>query len=144
MVRAWHLFFGPAAAPWSHILRGAFGHVAAAGYDAEHKLWIFFNPSARSLMIRALPEGPECAAIYGEWVAACRPHILRIVPQQARRLFPPCFSCVGAIKALCGIRSRALLPGALYRDLVAQGAEQLKVPDVDVQETIDAAHANSG
>lgn len=133
MVRAWHVFFCKTAGPFGILARGGFGHVMAAGYDPEHKLWIFFNPTRTGTLIEALPEGPACAALYCYWCEISNPRILRVVARTDRFMVPPMFSCVAAIKALLGVRCRALLPRGLYRDLVAKGAEVLEVPQSDEQ-----------
>jgi hypothetical protein len=144
MVKAWHVFFGPATRPWQYLMRRGFGHVLAAGYDPDHRMWIFFDPSRTGTMIQVMPEGPACAELYDTWVFGCRPHILRIVARSDRWICPPAFSCVGAIKALLGIRSRALLPFGLYRDLVARGAEKLYPPQVNHGDFRQAGNSEGG
>lgn len=131
MVNEWLIFFGPAAPPISWITRKGFGHVFAAGWDPIVERWIIYDPTRRGTLITVCIETEAFHEHLGLLAKACEPHILRFAPRADRRLSPLLFSCTAAIKALLGLRSRALWPYGLYRHLRAQGAEIVEVPQIE-------------
>jgi hypothetical protein len=147
VVRAWLVFFGPAPPGWWSLLcRKPFQHVAAIGYDPDLDVWLSFDPRRDRLILEVLRPGPEIDRRLGEFAHTCDPHVLRFTPRNDRRMSPAFFSCVGAVKALLGIRSCALVPAQLYRDLVRNGAEIVDVPKpeaalVDVQNASGATNS---
>ena len=127
MVRNWLVFFGNAPKDSvARLLRPGFQHVCAVGCDAEHRVWVFYDPSAQGTRIDAMPWGEAVDRRLGE-IAAASPYCLRFAPAGERRFVPPVFSCTGAIKALLGVRSSALSPYQLYRHLLVRGAEIVEV-----------------
>lgn len=128
MVRAWLIFFGEGPPGWWRFTtRPGFRHVAAAGCDADRRLWIFYDPSLSATTIDAIPYGPEAEAHLAGYLVNAR-HMLRMEARDDRRLAPPMFACVAAIKALLGVRCRSVTPRGLYRDLIGLGAEIVEVP----------------
>src|SRR5687768_14761501 len=97
------------------------------GYDAERELWMVVNPDRTGMDVAAVrgEEADRCLDL----LAGQASHILRVpVRRDQRSISPAVFSCVGAIKALLGIRCGALGPRALFRHLLATGAEPVEVP----------------
>lgn len=137
--RLWLVFFGEAAGPhwWSRFLRPGFRHVSAACWHVEERRWVYFNPSRRGLVIELYGEGefPLGSLMRGSTAT------LRFASRFDRRSAPAVFHCVGAIKALLGIRSRAFRPYALFRDLLARGAETVDAPrEADLGQHLQAEH----
>lgn len=102
-------------------------HVSAFGYDADADVWIIFDPHHSHTEVRALKP-----ADFDQWVAGFAGPRLRGLVQvyriPARRqtsvIFPGLW-CVGAVKRLIGLRSGALSPGGLRRDLLRAGAQRV-------------------
>lgn len=106
---------------WSPLCRDGFRHVAAFGVDAEAGVWLLYDVTLNRTILRALS-----AERLHAWVDAL-PANARILHFETPR--DPVgtdlrvgFWCAPAIAHLVGVRSRALRPEALYRDLLAQGA----------------------
>ena len=132
MIDHWLVFFGPAPPGWwSWCLDARFQHVAAAGYDYDTDTWAFVDPGRAGTMIE-LARGPAADHRLGAMAHAAAPHVLRVRARACRRIAPPMLSCTAAIKALLGLRSRALVPAGLYRDLLRQGAEIVEVPGFEL------------
>lgn len=97
-----------------------FGHVSAFAFDG--RVWIVVDPHLRWLEAFTLEDGPE----FDGWVreVAARAEIFRI---QGRALAPvgAGWFCVGTVKRLVGLRSGALSPAGLRRDLLRAGARQV-------------------
>lgn len=127
--RLWLVFFSSGHVPswWSRFLRPGFRHCCAASFYSDLGLWVYFNPTRRGTVIQIFtPDefGPRFQGLINESAA-----IVRVRSQHCRRSASAAFFCVGAIKALLGIRSGALVPMGLYRDLLRIGAEQVVIPD---------------
>jgi hypothetical protein len=116
-LRLWLVFFGDGhLAPWwAWALRPGFRHVCAASWFADQERWVFVNPCRTGTVIEVMRSdefGPRFSQLMTDSAA-----VLRVPARAARRATPRSFHCVGAMKALLGIRSRALLPHGLYVDL---------------------------
>jgi hypothetical protein len=127
-LRLWQVFFSEGHGPgfWRLFTRRGFRHVAAAAYFADQGCWVFVEPCRHRMVIsvrRPDEAGPLFAALVHNATV-----ILRVRGREQRRHVPAMFSCVGAIQALLGIRTRALRPHGLYRHLLAQGAEIVEPP----------------
>lgn len=127
--RAWFVFFtdGNPDAWFARLFtRRGFRHVAAAAYFPDEERWVFVNPGRSRMVVEV--RGPDTAGeIYDDLLA--RAHaLLRVEARDERTHMPPVLFCSGAIKALLGIKSRALRPDGLFRDLVAYGAEIVPLP----------------
>lgn len=126
-LRRWHIFFCDDDAGWWRLItRKGFRHVEAAAYFADQDRWVFVLPSREHFRIEVRrPE--ESGPIYTAMML--RAHaILAFNGRKDRTHVPVGPSCVGMIKALTGIKSRALWPHGLYADLLRQGAEVIDVP----------------
>ena len=119
---AWYAAFFDGERPhwWWRLCRPGFRHVAAFGYCAEQGVWLLYDVTLKQTMIHALSSEQMDA-----WVDNL-PAARRIVHFTPDAPEPPSvrlgFWCTPAVAHLVGVRSRALRPQALYRDLVAQGA----------------------
>lgn len=128
MVRSWWVIFidgGERLRWWDLFTRPGFRHVAAVGYDSELKVWVIYDPLAPATRLEVVPDGPHIDGLLGELVSGGK--VLRVIPKACRRIAPPMFGCVGAIKALLGIRGGALVPHGLYRQLLRDGAEVVRL-----------------
>lgn len=119
----WYVAFWEGAEKhwWWPICRPGFRHVAAFGYSAEHRVWLVYDVTLRRTLIQVLDSNQMDA-----WVTALPDNNCIVAFQPAAEPDPPLnrlgFWCTTAIAHLVGVRSRALRPEALYRDLIAQGA----------------------
>ncbi len=127
--RLWLIFFSSAdpLSWWSRLMPKGFGHVCAAGWFADTQRWVHVNPTWRGLVVEVMTA--EAFDTRFRQLIARSAAVLRMPSSHARNGMPATFYCVGAIKALLGINSRALLPRGLYRDLRARGAEIVEVPE---------------
>lgn len=128
MQREWLIFFGEcrSTAWWARAFAPGWRHVAAAAYFAGAERWLYFDPVAPGLHIE-IDDGEAFQARY-EHLMRTSTAVLRFASQHERGAMPATFFCVGAVKALLGVRSRALSPTGLYRDLRARGAKIVKAP----------------
>lgn len=117
------MFFGEArgAAWWARFFAPGFRHVRAAAWYGEAQRWVLFDPSRRGLAIEVLTE-----AEFGPWfemLLAESSLVLRFASRFERGSTPAAWHCVGAVKALLGLKTSAISPYALSRALIANGAE---------------------
>lgn len=126
--RLWIVFFRDRSPYWwiDRLLAPGFRHVSAIAYYPSAQRWVAYDPTFRSTAILVLDD------VYAEALMAQWSHeagaIVRMPSCAGRPMCPPFFGCVGAIKALLGIRSGALFPRTLHRHLLARGAEPLPLP----------------
>jgi hypothetical protein len=126
--RLWLVFFGEAASPawWRFLLKPGFRHVSAAAWYDEQQRWVWFNPTWRGTVIELY--GPnEFDARMGQ-LASDATAVLRVRSRFDRAGAPAVSHCVGAVKALLGIRSVCVSPFGLFRHLLANEAEIVEVP----------------
>jgi hypothetical protein len=129
--RLWLIFFSDAGAGswWRCLFRPGFRHVSAAAWFAGAERWVYYNPTWRGTVIDVATDaefGPRFQQMVDDSTA-----ILRVRSGYDRGNAPAVTYCVGAIKALLGIRSCALGPWGLYRHLLATGAEVVSRPSED-------------
>lgn len=128
--RLWLVFWSEPDRPawWARFLRPGFRHVYAVSWFADQQRWVYFDPSRFRTAIHLFDEAQAHDAMTRLMAPATA--ILRVA-SRADRLNAPTFPwCVGQVKALLGLRSRALTPYALYRDLLARGADVVRDPCV--------------
>jgi hypothetical protein len=137
--RLWLVFFrdGGVQRWWNALLRPGFRHVSAAAWFDREQRWVFVDPAYSQTVIRVVEDGPAATALLGHWTQESAA-VLRVRSGAARSFVPPVMGCVGQVKALLGVRCRALSPFGFHRHLLAQGAEivevpQPEMPDGDVQ-----------
>lgn len=126
--RIWLIFFREPdrSVWWARFLRPGFRHVSAAAFYAREGLWVEFDPTRRGTAIRLYREDEFGGRFWHLLVTSAV--VLRMRSELDRRSTPWGCYCVGQIKALLGIQSRALFPVTLCRHLVAEGAEIVEVP----------------
>lgn len=120
---AWYVaFFGSRREHWWDWLapRG-FQHVLAFAYAAHAERWVVYDVGRHRTVIRTLT-----TEAFTRWLAGL-PRGRTIVhfeagDAEAEPAFRAGFWCSTAVAHLVGVRTRALRPAALYRDLLAQGA----------------------
>jgi hypothetical protein len=125
--RSWLIFFSEGEPGfWRFFTRRGFRHVDAAAYFADQDRWVFIIPERKRLVVevkRPDEAGHRLAHMRNNATAA-----VRFNGQEARRFAPIGVGCVGIVKGMLGIKSRALVPFQLYADLLRQGAEVIDVP----------------
>ncbi len=125
-VAVWDIVFvpGPRSSWYDWLSPSWCRHVMAYGYAYKVGAWVIVNPTEKFTMVDVLPEKQ-----FERW----RDRLLEQDPTVVRApvvnettisgrfgLF-----CTAAVKHLIGLRSRALRPVALYRDLIASGATKV-------------------
>jgi hypothetical protein len=144
--RLWLVFFGnnDGCAWWARLCRPGFRHVSAAAYYADRERWVYFNPARRGTVIE-IYEGDEFDVRLG-YLMQESAAVLRVQSRFGRTSTPALWHCVGAIKALLGVRSCALCPKGLHDHLRAIGAEPVEVPSrvKPVRGRIDPAASAGG
>lgn len=118
---AWYVAFFDGDRPhwWWRLCRPGFRHVAAFGYCAEQAVWLLYDVTLKRTFIHALTSEQMDA-----WVESLPAHrtILHLQAAEAEPSSRAGFWCTTAVAHLLGVRSRALRPEALCRDLLALGA----------------------
>lgn len=97
-----------------------FGHVSAFGCDGG--VWVHVNPTLSDIEVRVMSPRD-----FDAWIAdfAARAEVWRIAAAGRTSLVCPGFWCVGVVKRLVGLRSGALSPAGLRRDIVRAGASRV-------------------
>lgn len=98
------------------------GHVFAFGFDARAGVWVIFDPLRHRTEIALIS-----AWEFDRWVASAIEgyQVFRLPAQDRAMVIFPGLWCVGAVKRLVGIRSGALSPAGLRRDLIRAGAQRV-------------------
>lgn len=108
---------------WDRICKPGFRHVAAYTYYPGPGVWVLYDVTFNRTCIRVFSRE--------EWMAWMRTlpchtkHLRCGIPDEPHARpwwLKLTFWCAPAVAHLMGIRSRALRPEALYRDLVRHGA----------------------
>jgi hypothetical protein len=123
----WIVFFGPghARAPlWLRAITApAWRHCFAVSYDADADRWLLVWPAWRQMHIRIVP-----AAWIDHWIAEAKTGRLRALQVVANprnpATLPLAIGCAGMLGWLLGLPGRQLRPQALYRSLLAHGAQE--------------------
>jgi hypothetical protein len=125
------VFFSDSDRPhwWSPLFRPGFRHIRAAAWYESAQRWVYFDPCGRGTHIEVATDA-EFGARF-EHLIRTSAAILRVRSEFARGGTPAAAFCVGQVKALLGVKSRALSPFGLYRHLVAHGAEVVERPRED-------------
>lgn len=113
----WHVVFHPGRILWS----GNYRHVSLLGYSND--TWVYLDLQRRGVSISLLYHHDEIEEFLGT-LALSYP-IVKFGPAEGKtsHFFKP-MSCVSFSKHLLGVRSSALLPDALFRNLtVNRGCE---------------------
>lgn len=110
----WNVVIERGRTPW--------GHVSAFAFDARIGVWIVIDPHVRWTQVFTLAAGGE----FDRWIQTLPPgrEIFCIEGRGETPVLAGWF-CVGMVKRLVGLRSGALSPRGLRRDLVRAGARQV-------------------
>ena len=119
---AWYAAFfdGERKRWWWRLCRPGFRHVLAFGYSAQADAWLIYDVTLLRTYVCAIR--PE---VFDAWLQGLPTHrtIVRLDhPVDAPPASRLGFWCVPAVAHLLGVKTRALRPQALYRDLIAHGA----------------------
>lgn len=97
-------------------------HVSAVGFDPATGVYVLVDPHRFAIEVRTMTP-----AVFDVWsvVAAMQGEVYRIEARDQTPLWFPGLWCVGVIKRLVGLRSGALSPGGLRRDLLRAGARRV-------------------
>lgn len=127
----WTLVFHRKASSrfFAWIALGRFKHVSAFAYLPGLKGWVVHDWQSGGLRVAVLPHNDEAprllTAMFGgpdtEWVETRRR------PQPATRTGFRLGTCVGAVKHLLNLKSKALRPDGLYRHLARHGTRPAQV-----------------
>lgn len=126
MIQEWIVCFddGEGGRWWDVFTSRGYRHILAFGYDAGAERWVVVDPSRHFMGISIYhPDAPEIGWFFG--MALEHWNCVRFRAACERGLAPFCFGCVGAIKALLGVRCWAQRPKAFYRWLLANGGERV-------------------
>lgn len=126
--RLWLVFFGEAEGSpwWSRFLPAGYRHVAAAAWFAEQERWVYYDPTRRGTVILVYRDeefGGRLQRLIDDSAL-----ILRVRASQSRASTPFGWWCTGAVKALLGVKARALSPKSLANHLLRHGAEVVVMP----------------
>jgi hypothetical protein len=137
--RLWLVIFSEADSPawWARFLRSGFRHVYAVSYFADQERWVCVDPARNRLMVELFTaeQAPRVLARMMETAGA----VLRVASRRDRLNAPAFGFCGGSMKALLGIRSWALTPRGLYRELLRRGAETVHMEAPCVAAPMEAA-----
>lgn len=122
----WILGFDRTARHWVAALFGfgrKYKHVSAAGYVPEADAWVFVDVCFDRTNL-VVTRGADVKRVMAElWGDA---DLIGIDAQpRGSNGYRLGFWCVPAVKHLIGLRSSALLPGALWRDCLRNGGQVL-------------------
>ncbi len=126
MIREWVICFedGQGGRWWDIFTSKGYRHILAFGFDAAADRWVVVDPNRHYLGINLYPpDSPEVDWYYG--MALDNWNCVSFRAKAERGYAPFCFGCVGAIKALLGVRCWAQRPRAFYRWLLANGGERV-------------------
>jgi len=117
MIADWNVCF--------QIIAGLPAHVFAFGYDPDGDVWIVVDPHHNYTEVRALK-----LEAFDAWAVETLPgrEVYRIAARKQTRMWFPGLWCVGAVKRLVGLKSGALSPAGLRRDLLRAGARRVFGP----------------
>lgn len=126
--RLWLVFFCEAeGAPWwSRFLAPGFRHVMAAAWFDDQQRWVLIDPTRRGTVVLIYRQDQFGGRF--QQLMDSSSVVLRVIARRSRTTTPFGWWCTGAVKALMGIRCRALSPKQLCRHLLRNGAEPVKMP----------------
>lgn len=126
--RMWLVFFGDAEGSpwWARFLAPGYRHVTACAWFDDQQRWVYFNP-ARTGTVILLYREDEFGGRFTQLVNSSS-LVLRVVAKHSRTATPFGWWCTGAVKALLGVRCRALRPRSLAAHLLRHGAEIVAAP----------------
>lgn len=126
--RKWLVFFtdGEGEPWWARLLPAGYRHVAACAWFADQERWVYFNPTRRGTVILVYRD-EEFGGRFQQLLDSSS-LVLRVTSRHSRRSTPFGWWCTGAVKALLGVKARALSPIQLRNHLLRHGAEVVHMP----------------
>lgn len=127
--KTWVLVFAREGEGWARYVPGRYKHVRAYAYLPGMKAWILYDPHRSGVDIKVIHDRKEAltALYHFTWQS----DLMRFPASPGRTFFPVFFTCVGAIKHLIGLRSRALILGTFHRHCLAAGGVALAEEDAN-------------
>lgn len=117
---------------WVDRLPMEFKHVSAIGHCPDAKVWIFYDVGIDRSRVLVAPDGPRADSLLSEWIDGAAVIAIDVDPDQSQsRRWRAGLWCVPAISHLIGIRSCALLPSTLFRQLIEAGGRIVADEDQD-------------
>ncbi len=120
----WLILFHERSTPWvARLCPGRFKHVSALAFVPDAQAWVLLSWELARMRVGLIGDDD-----FERWFAAASEDaaVLRL-PAPPFDHGPWCprlgMTCVTMVKHLLGVRSSALWPDGLWRDLVAHGAE---------------------
>jgi hypothetical protein len=122
---AWFVFFNGQSDTWwvQRWVPGRFKHVDAVGYCRSAGCWLWVEMLVGRMSVSAVPDDDVGREMLAKHRAARK--CLLVVPKTKGRVYRPALNCVTALAHLMGSTSGALLPDRLWRDLLAEGAQEI-------------------
>jgi len=119
----WVCFSTHAMTWWANLIPGKYKHVRVAGYHPGADAVVFYDVGLTRTVL-SVGIGDDGFNALGGWLVDHDVVTFRPIrePDQTRWFFRLGFWCVPAIKHLLGVRSGALRPDTLMRDLLRCGA----------------------
>lgn len=106
------------------LVPGRFKHVAAFGYCAPARTWLFVDNALQGTRNYLVPDGEHSERTLAQWTSGAT--VLKIAaktPASGVWVTPKLLLCTTNVAALIGLRRSALLPDGLYRQLLRENAE---------------------
>jgi len=135
-IAGWNVAFmrAPRRSWWDWLTHPDFRHVCAYGYDGQTETWVVIDPVETHIQVRLLND-----TSFAAWqieTSAATSWVLRVPVAQDRFAARSRIGlwCTTVVANLLGVRSGAFRPQALFRDLLAAGAEVARDPDAGDEE----------
>lgn len=129
---------------WVRLLAcGRYKHVSAFAWLAPLRAWLVYDVTLDGTRLVLLPESGNAI---DRLTAMTADADLLVMPRRVRKSYPflAPFYCVPVVKHLIGLRSGALLPIALWRDCLANGAKPIHGAAEPIPQRANPAGATAG
>lgn len=118
MIRDWNVVIESVA--------GVPAHVSAFGFEPGGGVWVVVDPRKNFIDVRTFePHAFDFWLATESGVGHSDTEVLRIEARRQTMVWFPGLWCVGVVKRLVGLRSGALSPAGLRRDLLRAGAQRV-------------------
>lgn len=121
----WHVIFHPSKKWWAR----RFSHVSVAGWSNE--TWVHLDLSSDAFVAEVLYAYDEVNDFLGKMLLNTTIVKVRGEPRKSSYMRP--MTCVNFVKHVIGLPSRALLPDALFHDLVRNHSGEIMNEDPEVR-----------
>lgn len=122
-VDTWFVCFKRRSPTWffQTFVPGRYKHVAAYGWVPGQDLFVFFEAAINNVALCVAPSN-ACAPLQDAMLRDATVVEFK-ADHAARRFWQPVMTCTSAVAQIIGTKSRALRPGRLLADLLAEGGE---------------------